>query len=150
MPLGVSEAERRAPRPAEHEPLLDAEMRPDALGVLHEVSRRVLAQLAERRRLPRAALIEQDDPPERGIEEPAVKGRDARAGTSVKENDRWSRRIPGFLDVQFVNPGDAQTEGAERLDLGKKRHHVEIMSEDRGALPKPPRAAATRSAGATG
>src|SRR5450759_5418505 len=129
MPLGIRDAERRTPRAAEHEPLLDPEMGPDALGVLHEIPRRVLAQLAERRRLSRPALVEEDDPPESGVEKAAVERRDAGPGTAVKKDDRRTGRISRLLDVQLVDLRNAQARGAIRLEVRKKCSHPRIMSE---------------------
>src|SRR5258707_15396696 len=86
MMLRVGEGERRSPRAAEDHPFVDLEVCAQALEVRDEVLGGVLLEAAQRRRAPRAALVEQDDAIERGVEELAVRGRCAWAGPAVQEN----------------------------------------------------------------
>ena len=106
------------------------------------------AQLAERRRLPAAALVEEDDAPERRVEEAPVDRRDPGAGPAVEEDDGPPAGVPDFLDVQLVEVGDAEPEGAVRLDLGKERPDVLMMSEDPGLLAQAASLSSDRPAGA--
>src|SRR5262245_55133514 len=62
MSRGVSEAERRSPRAAEHQPAIDAQVTAQSLDVAHEMLGGVLVHAGSRRRAPGAALIEQHDP----------------------------------------------------------------------------------------
>jgi len=77
MPLGVGERERAPPRSADHQPALDAEVRPEPLDVRDEVRRGVVAKVdtgrARARRAPPAvALVEQDDPVSLQVEQPTL------------------------------------------------------------------------------
>ena len=74
--LGMGEAigqrQRAAPRAAEQQPLLDAEMGPQPFHVGHEMAGGVVVQFAERHRAAAAALVEDDDAVELRIEEAAM------------------------------------------------------------------------------
>ena len=70
----VGERQRAAPRAAEQQPLLDAEMGPKLLHVGHEMAGCVVVQFAERHGAAATALIEHDDAVELRIEEPAMHG----------------------------------------------------------------------------
>src|SRR4029079_15015132 len=71
MLLRVRERERRAPRAAEPQPALDAEMRPQLLDVRHQVPSGVVDQAGVRPAAPTAAVIAQHDAIRIAIEETA-------------------------------------------------------------------------------
>jgi len=72
--FAIGQRKRAAPRAAEHEPALDPEMLAQPLDVGHEMQCGVVAQLPQRRRASRSALVEDDDPVMHGIEETPVRG----------------------------------------------------------------------------
>src|SRR5205823_2537515 len=99
----VRERKGRAPRSAEHEPALDSEVRAQALEVGDEMLRRVVAKLAQRRRLARTALIVEHDAIARRIEVAAMVRRDAAAGATVKEYCRNPARVAALLPVHRMH-----------------------------------------------
>ena len=98
MCLRIGERQRRAPRAAEHEPVLDAEALAQRLDVGDKVLRRVGLQFGVRARAAAAALVEQDDHVMVGIEQAAVIGMAAAARPAVQEQRglalRVARRFP--------------------------------------------------------
>src|SRR4051812_36802033 len=61
MVLGIRERERRSPRAAEDDPLVDAQVLAQALQVLDQFRRGVVLEAAQRRRAARATLVVDDD-----------------------------------------------------------------------------------------
>jgi hypothetical protein len=92
-----------------------------ALEVGDEVRRRVVAELGRRRGPAGAALIEQDDAPEPGVEKAAVVRQAAAARTAVQEHDRNAPRIAAGLPVQLVPAVDGEPAVGVRLDFRKQR-----------------------------
>ncbi len=70
----VGQGQRAAPRAAEQQPLMDAEMGPELFHVGHQVAGAVVVQLAERHGAAAAALVEHYDAVELRVEEPAMHG----------------------------------------------------------------------------
>ena len=82
--------------------------------------RGVVAQFAQRRRPASAALVEEDDPVERRIEELTVtRGRPA-ARTAVQEYHRDPARIARLFPRQRMQRIDFEPAAAIRIDRGKK------------------------------
>src|SRR5262249_59214375 len=50
VPLGIVQGEGRTPGAAEHDPALDAEMAAQRLDIADEMARRIVGELADRRR----------------------------------------------------------------------------------------------------
>jgi hypothetical protein len=98
-------------------PLLDAELRADALEVGHEIVDRVLRELAERRAAARAALVDEHDAQRARIEEAPVHRRAARARPAVHEEHRRALGIAALLEVERVARADGQAFGVERFDF---------------------------------
>ena len=103
MRLRVGEAERRAPRAAEHQPALDAEVLAQLLHVRDQMPGRVVDQTGVRPAAPAAALIEQHDAIGVGIEEAAGAIVAAGAGAAVHEHRGLARRVAAFLVVDLVH-----------------------------------------------
>ena len=82
----------------------------------HEMGRRVVGDLAERRRSAGAALIENHDPPIFGIEKPPMHRRRAGAGTAVQKQRRDAARITRLLPIHRVAGIEPQSARAIRLD----------------------------------
>ena len=82
----------------------------------HEMGRRVVGDLAERRGAAGAALIENHDPPVFGIEKPPVRRRRAGAGTAVQKQHRHSAGVSGLLPIHCVAGIEPQSAGAIRFD----------------------------------
>jgi len=97
MSRRVSQRERRAPRSAEHQPAIDAEMATQSLDVAHDMLRGVLVHAGDRRGTAGAALIEQHDPVRRGIEEAPMRRIAAGTGAAVQEHRRSTGRIAAQL-----------------------------------------------------
>jgi hypothetical protein len=74
MRFAVGERERAAPRAAENEPAVDAQVPAQPLDVGDEMRRGVVPQFAERRGTPRPALVEDHDAVVCGVEETPVRG----------------------------------------------------------------------------
>jgi hypothetical protein len=64
--------------------------------------RGVVLELAKRSRPAGAALIENDDPPEVGIEKPTVNRRSAGAGAAVQKQHRRAARVPRLFPIHRV------------------------------------------------
>src|SRR5204862_278355 len=99
MRFGVVQCECRAPRSAEQQPLVDAELPAQQLDIAGEMIGRVVLDLAERRRAAGAALVENDDPPMRRVEEPAMHRRRAGARTAMQEQQRSAARVARLLPI---------------------------------------------------
>ena len=121
--LRVGQRQRRTPRAAEHQPALDPRERTHGFDVRDQVCGGVVAQLAERRRLAGTALVEQDDPVARRIEEAPMHRRQARARSAVQEDHGNAVRIPAFLHMERVQGIDGKPVRAVRRDLGIQRAH---------------------------
>jgi len=90
MLLRISKCQRGAPRSAEQQPALDAEMPSQQLDVGNQVVRRVGGKIdvrpaRMRRAAPTAALVEQDDAIAVGIEVSPPSGRTSGARPAVKD-----------------------------------------------------------------
>ncbi len=118
MRFAVRQRERAAPRAAEHQPALDAEVPAQPFDVGYQVRRRVVAQLTERRRAPGPALVENDDAVVSRIEETPVRGGGACAGPAVQEQHRHSMRVSRLLPVHGVHAVQLQHASAVGLGLG--------------------------------
>ena len=136
--LGVGEGEGAAPAAAEDEPLVDAEVLADPLGVGHEVPGGVLAQLGVGRALAAAALVEEGEVPLRGVEVAAVVGVEAAAGAAVEEERLLPLRVADLLVVDGVEVGDLQEAVVEGLDRGIEFAHVHLQSAGAGIVSRVP------------
>ena len=119
--LRVGERERRAPRAADEEPTLDAEMLADALEVGDEMRRRVGLEREVRMAAAASALIEQHRPEAIGIEQRAVEMLRAAARSPVQEQRRDAVGAADLLDVDPMAIADvehARIVGAQ-LALGR-------------------------------
>ena len=121
MRLGVRKRERRTPGSAEDEPARDAEVLAEPLEVGDEMRRRVVAQLAERRRAPCPALVVDDDSVGSRVEEPPMPGRRAGAGSAVQEDDGNPLRAARGFPVRGVHPVEPEHAARIRLDFGIQR-----------------------------
>ena len=125
--LGVREAELGAPRPAEDEPPLDAELRPQQLDVGDlvrgrlgfEADRRVARV---RRAPPAAALVEEHDPVGGRVEVAPPAGGAAGAGAAVQHDRRLPGRAPADLPVEAVAVAGPEHAALVRLDLRVEGH----------------------------
>src|SRR5262249_56174468 len=94
----------------------EGEVWAEQLDICDEMVGRVVAHLAQRRRAPGTALIEDDDAPIRRVEEPSVHGRCAGAGTAMQEQQRRAARIARLLPIHRVPRVELEAAGAVRLD----------------------------------
>ena len=106
MRLGVSQRQRAAPRPAEDQPALDAEMLAQAFDVFNEMPRGVLFKTGVWGALPGAALIEEHDSVGSWIEELAVFRNESATRPTVKKHNRLSVWFSALLVIKLVNRGD--------------------------------------------
>ena len=88
--LRVSDGERRTPRPAKQLPALDLQQTAQFLHVGHKMPGRVVLKARIRRRPPRPALIEQNDPVMLGIVKAAHGRIGTPAGAAMKEHDGFA------------------------------------------------------------
>src|SRR5262245_37148879 len=116
MRLRVRECERRAPRAAEDEPALDAEMLAQPLHVGDQVPGRVVDEARVRATATAPALIEQHDAVGGRIEEAARPVVAAGARPAMHEHCGLAARVAAFLVVNLVHIGYAQITGRVRLD----------------------------------
>jgi hypothetical protein len=120
-PFRISERERAAPRSAEHQPSLDAQMLAQSFDIRDEVrsvvAREVHLRRTRVRRAPSAiALIEQSNPICRWIEQPAMPLRTSRSRTAMQHNGRLAARIPARLPVHAIPVTDVEHPLLVRLD----------------------------------
>src|SRR5438552_7254124 len=117
MGLGVGERQRAAPRAAEHQPALDAEMLAQPLDVGDEMPGGIVDDVALRPRAAGAALVEQHGPVVAGVEEAALRRAAAGAGPTMQQQDGIAGRLDALLPVHHVALVERQLAGGERLDL---------------------------------
>jgi hypothetical protein len=86
------------------------------LDICDQVPGRVVLETCVRPAAAAAALIEQDDPVARRIEEPSRAGVATGAGSAVQEDRRLARRIAAFLPIDFVTVADRQVPLAVRFN----------------------------------
>jgi len=98
----------------------DAEMGAELLHVGHERCGRVVLQLAERHRAAAAALVEHHDAIELRVEETAVNGRRAGAGSPVQEGHWHAFGVAALLPIDRVPAVDRQHAAGIRRDLGEE------------------------------
>ena len=118
--LSVAEGERRAPGTTEQQPALDTELAAQSLDIGDEMGGGVVVQAAERTGSSGAALVEQHDPPEAWVEEPAMDGARARAGTAVKEQRRQAAGVARLLPIHRMTRAPGEIAGAIRGNLGEE------------------------------
>ena len=70
-----------------------------------------------------AALVEQDDAVDLGIEEAPVPGFAAGARSAVHEDRRLATGVAALLPVDLVPVGDPEVSAPDRLDLGVELAH---------------------------
>ncbi len=123
--LGVRQRERAAPRSAEHQPALDAEVLTQRLDVRDQMPSRVVDQRCMRLALAAAALIEEHDAVALRVEEAALLGTGTTAGAAVQEHHRFAAGVARLLEVQGMFGGYLEVAGSVGLDLrvkGAPRH----------------------------
>src|SRR5687767_14313358 len=108
MMFGIGDGEGRAPRAAECEPAINAEVRAQPLHILDQMRRRIVLDLAQRLGAAAAALVEDHDPIESWVEEPAVGGVGSRARPTMQEYDRHAFGIAALLIIHAVGWGEGQ------------------------------------------
>ena len=101
-------------------------MRPEPLEVGDEMLCGVVGDLAAGRRAPGAALVEQHDAPERGIEVAAMVRQAAAARAAVQEDERHAGRVPAGFPVQRVPRVDGKPAGRVGVDLGKENFAAKL------------------------
>ncbi|MPM56844.1 hypothetical protein SDC9_103660 [bioreactor metagenome] len=121
--LSVGQRQTRAPRAAEHLPLLDPQHCADLLQIGDQipggVGRHLLgrARLRDmRRRGPAAALVEHHDAVALGIEEPTPLGATATARAAVQEDRRLTGRVAALLDIDALAISDIDRRGVVGID----------------------------------
>src|SRR6185437_12213008 len=108
MSLAIGKSQRGAPRPAEDLPAINAEVLADFFNVGDQVPGGVGFQRRIRRALAASALVKIHDAVFFRMEEAALLGIRAAAGTSVKKNYRLAGGMATFLKVDFVERRDAE------------------------------------------
>ena len=135
----VGECQRAAPRPAEQQPALEAEMGAQFLHVGHEVIGRVVLQVAQRHRAPAATLVEHDDSIELRVEEAAMDRRGTRARSAMQEDDWHALGIATLFPIDRVTPIDGQHSARVgrnlREEVGAKRGFRAWHADDLGDDP---------------
>ncbi len=122
VPFGVGRAENRAPRHAEHDPPVDAEMGSEGFDIgevmVHVDARPVDVVLARMRRAPtRRALIEQDGPVKHRVERAADPRRAPRPRAAMEVHDRNALRGAVLLPIQRVTTPHLERAAVERLKI---------------------------------
>ena len=119
MRFGVGQRQRRAPRAAEHQPLVGAhDFGAQALDVGHQVPGGVVVQAGVRRRAAAAALVEQQHVVALGIEELPMHRRAAAAGAAVQEHGGLALRVAAEFPVDLVAVAGIQDAVAVGFDRG--------------------------------
>ena len=106
MRLRQQEGQRRPPRPSEHQPSINTQIGTDKLEVTEKMRGRVVIQFPLRRGPPSAALIQQNDPVDRRVEETSVVSPAPGTRTPMQKEDREARRIATLLNLEemFITP----------------------------------------------
>ena len=110
-------AERRSPRSAKHQPLVDREVLAQQFHVRDEVPRGVFFEAGVRPAAPATALVEHDDAVPARVEKAARARVRAGAGTAMHENRWFAARIARFLPVDLVRRRDPQPAAAIGFDF---------------------------------
>ena len=125
--LRVGQPERDAPRDAEHEPAVDAEVRPQPLQVGDQVSVVLASRSAPdrpvRRAAPAAALVEQDDAVRGRVEEAPLPGRAARARAAVEHDGGLAAGFPHASQKAVAVPDVEPAVDANGSTSGQQRAH---------------------------
>ena len=103
MSLGIGERQGRTPGSAEDLPALNAQVLADFLDIGDEVPGGVCFERRVGRALAAAALVKIHDAVFFGVEEAALFGLGAAAGTAVQKNHRLARGVTAFLEVDLVD-----------------------------------------------
>src|SRR6185437_7565884 len=107
MSLAIGEGESGTPRSAKDLPALNAEVLANFFDVRDQVPGGVCFQGRIRRALAASALVKIHDAVFFRMEEAALLGVRAAAGTAVKKNHRLAGGIAAFLEIDLVNWRDA-------------------------------------------
>ena len=118
MLLGVGEPERAAPRAAEDEPALDAEVHAKRFDVRDQMPGRVVGERRVRLALAATALIEEHDAIALGVEEATLPGTRPAARSTVQEDGGLTVGVARLLEVERVLRRDLQESRPVRLNLG--------------------------------
>ena len=123
VPFCVSQAERGTPGAAQHQPSVDPEVPPEKFHVRDQVLGRVDGQIRGRiarvRSAPAAAaLVEEDDPVDVGIEISAHARGTSRAGTAMEDDRGLAARVAADLPIDEVPVADVEHAVVVRLDFG--------------------------------
>ena len=102
MGFGIGERQGRAPGAAEQHPALDAEMVAESFHVRDQVPGGVVLKACVRCRAPGAALIEEHDAPDLGVEVTPVIMLATGARAAMHEQHRQTLGVAAFLDVERV------------------------------------------------
>ena len=116
MRLAVGQCQRRTPGAAKHQPALNAHQLTQALDVGHQVRRGVVAGLAQRGRLPGAALVKQHDAVVGWVKKLPMRLGQTGPRAAVQKQHRHPLRVAALLPVQGVQGVDRQVAAAVGLD----------------------------------
>ena len=114
--LRIGQRQRRAPRAADDHPALDAELLADRLHIRDQMRQRIVLAASLGAASPGAALIEQHRMEALGIEQPAVIGLAAAAGSAVQIDGGNAVGAADGFDVDFVAVADRQQLRGQRRE----------------------------------
>src|SRR4030095_16367656 len=120
MTLGIGQRQGRAPGATEYEPAIDAKVRAQLLHVVDQVRCGVVLDLAQGMGPAAAALVEDHDPVEGGVEEPAVSGIGAGARPAMQEYDRDALWVAALLVIHPMRRGKGEEARVKGLDFGEQ------------------------------
>ncbi len=118
--LPICECQRRTPRAAKYQPLLDTEHLPQMFDVRDQQLRGVVTIFAQRRRSTGTTLIEQHDAVIGRIEKAPVFGGQAAARSAMQKQYRDAVRIAALFPIQRVQFVHWQHAGLIGFDCGKQ------------------------------
>src|ERR1700742_1456553 len=116
MCLRIGQRQGRGPGSADHHPALEAESLADDFEVRDQMRRRVGLARAFRRAAAAAALVEQHRVESLGVEQPAMVGLAARAGSAMQIDRADAALAADALDIELVAVADGELLRCQRRE----------------------------------
>ena len=123
----VQQRQRGAPRPADHQPAPDAELRPQLPQVGQQIGRAVVRGAAGRGAEAGTALVEPDDAVALRVKTTRQRGRQPRPGAAVQQQRGLALGVAPFVELQRVAARHTHA-GASRGGFG-----VDVYSRHSGS-----------------
>src|SRR6056297_4067399 len=130
MGLAIDQRERRAPTAAEDDPAVDAERVANLLYIAHQMPCGIGLDAGMRARAATAALIEEDDSVDLGIEVSPHRRAASAARPAMQDNDRKAIGPARLLHIDRVTVAYIEHLPVEGFDRGKEILYCAFMARD--------------------